>query len=62
MKCQEVDPRQALRDFVMQFPLQKDAAEALDISAVYLSDLLNKRRDVSPKILAKLGLRRVVVK
>lgn len=62
MKCQEVDPVQALREFVRQFPLQKDAAEALGISGVYLSDLLNQRRDVSPNMLAKLGLRRVVVK
>ena len=58
----ELDPVAELRAFVARFTSQADAAKALGVSAVYVSDLLNRRRDVSNNILAKLGLRWVVVK
>lgn len=51
----------ALKQFVSTHATQLEAAAALGISPAYLSDLLNKRRDLSAKILAKLGLKTVVV-
>jgi len=50
-----------LRAFVAHHPNQRVAAAALDISPAYLSDLLNSRRDLSAKLLTKLGLRQIVV-
>jgi transcriptional regulator with XRE-family HTH domain len=47
---------------VRQVGSQKAAAEALGISQAYLSDLLNSRRNPSPAILDKLGLRETVVR
>lgn len=57
----EINPLDRLHKFVDRFPTQKDAADALGIKPAYLSDLVNMRRDLSPNILAKLGLRRTVV-
>lgn len=59
---QEVNPTQQLHKFAARFPTQQAAAAALGISGPYLSDLLQGRRDVSDAILAKLGLRRIVVR
>jgi hypothetical protein len=41
---------------------QKEAAEALGISAQYLNDLLQGRRGASDNVLEKLGLKRIVVR
>lgn len=57
----EIEPLEALRAFVAKHPTQQAAAEALGVSPVYVSDLLNERRDFSDNMLAKLGLRRTVV-
>lgn len=56
-----VDPIAVLRQFVSTHPSQLAAAAALGISPTYLSDMLNKRRDVSARVLAKLGLKTVVI-
>jgi len=56
------NPADALYAFVKRYPRQLDAARALEISPAYLSDLVNGRRDITDGILAKLGLKRVVVK
>lgn len=39
---------------------QKAYAKRVGLSESYLSDMLNKRRDISPRILKHLGLERVV--
>lgn len=57
----DVNPTMALQHKVREYKTQKDAAKALGISPAYLSDLVNGRRDVPTKILAKLGLRKAVV-
>ena len=60
-RIKELNPVERLQAFVARFPTQKAAAEALGISNVYVSDLLNGRRDINDKMLAKLGLRRTVI-
>ena len=57
----QVDPISALQQFVQGYQDQNHAAQALEISAAYLSDMLNGRRDISDRMLQKLGLRRTVV-
>ena len=57
-----MDPLVELKAFVRQHPNQRMAAGALGISGAYLSDLLNARRAINDKLLAKLGLKRIVVK
>ena len=57
----EVDPIDALRAFVGRYQTQKEAAEELGISQAYMHDLLTSARDLSPRLLGKLGLRRAVV-
>ena len=39
---------------------QKAYAKRVGLSESYLSDVLNRRRDISPRILKHLGLERVV--
>ncbi len=62
MLVKPVDPIETLRAFVANYPTQRQAAAALGISPVYLSDILNERRDFSNTVLEKLGLKRIVVK
>lgn len=57
----EVNALDRLHKFVAKYPTQKAAADALGIKPAYLSDLVNVRRDLSEKILKKLGLKRAVV-
>ncbi len=57
----EVNAHGELLKFVDQFDTQKAAAKALGVTPAYLSDLVNLRRDLSEKILRKLGLKRAVV-
>jgi predicted transcriptional regulator len=61
MKTVERDPREALRAFVAQYRTQTEAAAALGVSAVYVSDMLAGKRDPGAPILRRLGLRRAVV-
>lgn len=58
----ETNPTDALQRFVDRYPRQLDAARALGISPAYLSDLLHERRDMTEPMLAKLGLKQIVVK
>ena len=57
----EVNPNTALQKFRSQHETLGDAADALGVSKQYLSDMLQGRRDLSPRILAKLGLKRAVI-
>lgn len=56
------DPLDVLKRFVAAHPSQAAAASALGIKPAYLSDLLNKRRDFSERMLESLGLKQIVVK
>lgn len=55
-----IDPVDALKRYREKFPTQSKAAEALGISGVYMSDLLNRRRDCPAWLLDKLGLEQIV--
>lgn len=57
----EVNAHGELLKFVDQFDTQKAAAKALGMTPAYLSDLVNCRRDLSVKVLKKLGLKRAIV-
>lgn len=57
----EINALDRLHKFVEKYPTQKEAATALGISPAYLNDLVNMRRDLSSKMLARLGLKRAVV-
>jgi hypothetical protein len=61
MAKQQINPAERLQAFVAKYPTQRAAAEALEISGPYLSDLLSVRREISDAILARLGLGRIVV-
>lgn len=58
----QADPLDVLKRFVEAHPSQKEAASALGIKPAYLSDLLNRRRDFSDRMLESLGLKQIVVK
>ncbi len=58
----ETNPYEALLAFRAKYRTQTAAAEALGVSVPYFNDMLHMRRDISDNMLAKLGLRRVVVK
>lgn len=57
----EIEPLERLRRFVGMFETQTAAADELGISRQYLTQLLGGKRDFSGSVLAKIGLRRVVV-
>jgi len=57
----EVNGYLVLERFVQKHPNRKTAAKALGISPSYLTDLLHQRRDLSAKMLGKLGLKRTLV-
>lgn len=61
-ECMSDEPLAALKTLVKREGSQKHAARALGISQAYLSDILNKRRDFSERLLQLLGFRRVVVR
>ena len=48
-----------LEAFVARYPTQKAAAEALQMSQAYLTDLLRRKRGLSASVLARLGLVKV---
>ncbi len=62
MNAQVVDAHEELRRFVGKYATQREAAEVIGISQPHLSDMVNGRREVTPKVLDHLGLRRAVVK
>jgi len=57
-----MDVIQLLEREVRKAGSQKEAAEALEISAQYLNDLLQGRREFSDNVLKKLGLERRIVR
>lgn len=57
----ERDPHAVLTELVKQCGTQSAAAERLGVSRMFVTDLLLRRRKFSDEMLAKLGLRRVVV-
>ena len=57
-----VDPYEVLDAFVARYETQREAAEVLEISQPYLTDLLQRRRNFSDNMLAKLNLTTIVVK
>lgn len=50
--------RELLREFVIQYESQTAAAKVLSVSAVFLSDLLRGRKEVTPRIAEQLGYER----
>lgn len=57
-----VDPIERLQRLTVQHRTQAKAAAFLGITPAYFSDMINGRRNITDSILAKLGLKRVVVK
>ncbi len=57
-----IDPVAELNKLIERHGSQMAVAERLGVSSVYISDLVNGRRDFSERMLEKLGLVRVVVK
>jgi plasmid maintenance system antidote protein VapI len=57
----ETEPLSILTAFVLKYPTQSLAAQALGIRPTYLSDLLLGRRAFSPRMLAKLGLKTIII-
>lgn len=57
-----VDPLDVLRDLVRHHGSQKAVARHLNISEPFLSDVMNRRRDVSDRLVEKLGLCTVYAK
>ncbi len=55
----EVAARRLLRRRVEQIGPQRRAAVELGVSLSYLSDALAGRRSLGPKLLSKIGLRRI---
>ena len=57
----DIDAVVRLRALADKLGSQREAAQALEVSEPYLSDILRGRRRVSDAMLAKLGLRRTVI-
>lgn len=55
----ETQALERLREFVARHETQKQAAEELGISAVYLSDILGGRRGLSSRVAERIGLQQV---
>jgi plasmid maintenance system antidote protein VapI len=56
-----INPLKALQAFVDKHESQRSAAAALGVSAPFLTMVLTGKRQISPKILKKLGLYRGTV-
>lgn len=61
METIEVQPVAALKTYKLQFTTDGDCASALCVTKQFLHMMLSGERPVSPRVLAKLGLRRAVV-
>lgn len=57
----ETNPNAALNAFVEKHGTQDKAAKALGMTQGYLSDLLHGKRDITDKVLTKIGYRRIIV-
>lgn len=61
METIEVQPVKALKAYKEQFATDGDCASSLAVTKQFLHMMLTEERPVSPRVLAKLGLRRAVV-
>ena len=57
----QVDPLERLTEMAKNAGTKKALATKLGMRAPYLSDIMNARRDVPDSLLARIGLRRVIV-
>ncbi len=57
-----VDPQRALASLILRHGSQQAAAEAIGISASYFSELVLGRKTYSDRLLAALGLERIIVR
>jgi len=57
----ESDPLEVLKKFKSQFDTDGDCASALAVKKQFLHQMLTQQRPISPRVLAKLGLRKAVV-
>lgn len=57
----EINPLDALQQFVDEHGTQRAAAKALDVTAPFLNMVLNGKREIPETMLGKLGLQRDVV-
>jgi hypothetical protein len=57
----ETNAIRALQAFRDQYPTQQAAAHALGVAPSYFGDLLRGRRSCSERLLARLGLKRIIV-
>ena len=55
-----IDPLDRLRELVERLGTQRDAAAFLGVSGPFVSDILKGNRQITPRILEKLGLEKVV--
>jgi len=62
MNPQTEDPLAILRDMAKKAGSQQKLADKLGCKPAYLSDVINQRRNVTDKMLSKIGLRRIVVR
>ena len=60
-RLQFVDPHERLRAFVETVGSQTAAAQQLGVSGPYLNRMVHGRQPVTARVLARLGLRKVVV-
>lgn len=58
----ETNALQELLTYCDEYESMAAAARSLGVSRQYLNDIVNNKRDLSRGLLAKLGLKRVVVK
>lgn len=59
-RIEQIDPHAKLSALVHRHSIN-GAAERLGISPAYVSHLMNQRRTFSSRVLAKLGLQRIIV-
>lgn len=56
-----IDPLERLRALVKKCGSQKAVAAEFGVSQAFISDVLKGYRQISPRMLGKMGLRNVVV-
>ncbi len=56
------DAHDELAKYARKFRTIQEAAKSLGVSGPFLGDCLKGRRDVSPRLLRQLGLKRVIAK
>ena len=56
-----IDPVARLLALQAKIGTRKDLAQKMGVTPSYMSDVINRRRDLSPRLLKALGLRRVII-